>query len=403
VSERPSSSWRGPVLAGLIAFVWLIGLSSWLGFTPAQPLATRSDVLFDADAGNVARGLLRPTLPGWGRRFVHPLEALAWRPLARTLRFGLDRAGFGAHANTLAPQVLVAAIAAVGFGALFLLGRELGTPVSVCWLLLVPCLLATANVVSAVPDHFGITSGLLAASCALRETARRPRQRTASWVVAAAAAGNTITNAAFLAIAVTRDVARSRRTVAFYGLGAIAVFAAGILAVARVSDSVDAYVGSIANSRVVNAPLSVVAYAAATFVLPILGPIPSLIRLRRGDLMVTYEPLDVGRYENGQLAGLAVWVVLFLVALTRMLREPRTRALAAVLVSWVLFNAVFHNVWGAEYFLYSPHWAWALMAIAMSGLKDVRARWLALALVPLVAAQAWTLLAIRDAVASIPN
>jgi hypothetical protein len=72
-----------------------------------------------------------------------------------------------------------------------------------------------------------------------------------------------------------------------------------------------------------------------------------------------------------------------------------------VLTLWVLFNALLHNVWGDEFFLYSPHWAWALMAVVMLGVRRAWPGWVVAVTLAIIPGQLQTISQIRDALATI--
>ena len=72
-----------------------------------------------------------------------------------------------------------------------------------------------------------------------------------------------------------------------------------------------------------------------------------------------------------------------------------------ILLSWIAFNVVFHNFWGDEFFLFSPHWSWALLALLLTGVQYVPFRWLAAAGILISLAQAQSLWLIRATLRSI--
>ncbi len=72
-----------------------------------------------------------------------------------------------------------------------------------------------------------------------------------------------------------------------------------------------------------------------------------------------------------------------------------------LLLGWILFNAVFHNLWGDELMVYAPHWSWALMALVVLGVRHLSRRFVIATAVLVITCQIPTLLAIRRALESI--
>ena len=64
---------------------------------------------------------------------------------------------------------------------------------------------------------------------------------------------------------------------------------------------------------------------------------------------------------------------------------------------WVAFNLIFHNLWGDEFFLYSPHWSWCLGAVLLAGARRLPPWLVVLLAVPLIVGQVATLIAYRNA------
>jgi hypothetical protein len=155
------------------------------------------------------------------------------------------------------------------------------------------------------------------------------------------------------------------------------------------------------NNRILHDPREAGMYAILSLVHPAIGPNPSVVEIYRGLSMVSYNPFTITRYSWIQGVGVIAWVTLLFRCARKGLQEDRTRPYVWLLLSWLLFNAILHNLWGDEFFLYSPHWSWALMGLILLGARHVSLRFIAAMVIPLVVAQIHTLLAIRSALRSI--
>jgi len=74
-------------------------------------------------------------------------------------------------------------------------------------------------------------------------------------------------------------------------------------------------------------------------------------------------------------------------------KQPAARHLAAASVSVILFNGLFHSIFGVEPILYSLHWQGAVLVLAMIGARFCRDHMTAIVLGPFVIVE--TALALR--------
>jgi len=121
--------------------------------------------------------------------------------------------------------------------------------------------------------------------------------------------------------------------------------------------------------------------------------------------MLTFEARGVeyplwGYDRLGTVAALA-WLTWLGWSLLSLGSSAAGRDLVLPLVLWIAWNSLFHNLWGDEYFLYSPHYGWALGTFAlMTPAQPISLR---LKLVILVAwGQASALQTIQQLAAMIP-
>src|SRR2546421_155053 len=145
--------------AGLIATIWLVLLSGWLGVHSGAVITKRRNVLFDSDMnvwldrmiGSAAS--LEPT--------VHPLEIALWRTPCRAVAAIVTPFAGADEAGVLGPRILVAFFAGLGVAALALLAMHAGVKPLQGALLFAIYLLFTSNTTICLPEHFGISNGFL--------------------------------------------------------------------------------------------------------------------------------------------------------------------------------------------------------------------------------------------------
>jgi hypothetical protein len=398
-----SSTRRLPVVVGFAAAVWFMLLSGWLGVTPGTVIAKRHNVLFSSDSALWAQRMIGDEWPA--AHVVHPLETFLWRPPIRALQhvFGLflpwDYAGL------LAARLVVALVAGVGVGFMAFLALHQGIKTTQLILLFIMYLLFTCNSTAALPEHFGISNGLLSIAFVFPIVAASPELRALVLVVLTVlCGGTTITNVLFPAVSYLHYCVRSMRT-KIYAATAMIVGGLGAFVFLYIRTWVlSHYIAKYKNLRLLYHPLKAGLYSIYAMVAPVIGPSPRVLRFPGWD-MVSYEPglepFHVSYYFGFQAIGAIAWIVLFLTCLYKALRDESTRTYMWLPLGWLLFNVILHNIWGDEFVLYSPHWSWALMGIVILGARDLSRRFIAAIVVPVVASQIYTLFAIKQALQTI--
>jgi len=437
IDYNPSSSGRDRVLAaaiGLIAVVWFLMLSSWLGVKPGSVMATRQNVLFNSDASFwLGRMIGNEESP---EEAVHPLEIPIWRPPCRALSHMLGLFLPQDYAGVLAARLLVALVAGAGVGFMAFAALRNGIAITSCILLFAMYLLFTTNSTVALPEHFGISNGLLSIAFVVAMVVASARLRT---IVLAAltilCGGTTITNAVFPLGAMVHLYLRSMRLKLGLLAAAIPLGAGASFLAYRHSYTIHWFFSKYAHWRLFKNPLEAAVYALYELVCPAVGPNPLVMRVPGWD-MVSYEPVHMPHLPvrlsyyfhvavptvalpcfppndalawlpaHGALAwlpalGAAAWLALLLICCYHAFRDERTRFYAWLPLAWLLFNVVFHNIWGEELMLLAPHWSWALMGLVILGARPLSRRVIATLLVPIVAAQIYSLLAIKGALLTI--
>jgi hypothetical protein len=390
-------------LVGLTAAIWFVLLSGWLGVTPGSVMTKRQNVLFNSDMNLwVDRMIGNARSP---ERLVHPLEVLIWRTPCRALQHVLGLFLPFDYAGLLAARLLVAAVAALGVGFLAYLALHLGVKKIQLGFLFAMYLLFTSNTTLCLPEHFGISNGLLCITFVFPIVVASAELRATGLVaLAVLCGGTTITNVLFPLASFVQYCLRSARAKAYAAAVAMAGGLGAALFLYLRSSTIHYFVGKYLSLRLFRDPLEAGVYAIYALVAPAIGPVPRILRVPGWD-MVSYEPalqpLHLNYYLGFQAIGAVAWAVLLVACISKALRDDRTRAYVWLPLGWLLFNIGFHNVWGDELFLYAPHWSWALMALLVLGARGLSIKFLAVTSVVVIACQIDTLFAIKHALQTI--
>lgn len=388
---------------GLCAVVWFVFLSGWMRVTPGSVMTKRQNVLFNSDTNLwVDRMIGDARSP---EHLVHPLEVPLWRYPCRALQHLLGTFLPVDYAGLLAARLFVALIAGTGVGCLAFLALRRGITLTQCVLLFTIYLLFTSNCTAALPEHFGISNGLLSITFVVPFLALSTQSMTiALAVLLVLCGGTTITNAAFPFASMFQYSLKSMRARKAVALATIPIGLGASLFVYMRSSTIHYFVSKYLNLRLFHDPLRAGVYAIYAVVCPAVGPTPRVLRWPGWD-MVSYEPahevLRLSYYFGIQAIGAIAWLALLLTCVFRGLRDGKTRAYVWLPLGWVLFSAVFHNIWGDELFLYAPHWSWALMALVILGARGLSGRFIAVTFAPIVISQIYTLFAIKSALQTI--
>lgn len=390
-------------LVAFIAAIWFVLLSGWLGVTPGSVMTKRQNVLFNSDMNLwVDRMIGNARSP---ERLVHPLEVLIWRTPCRGLQHLLGLFLPFDYAGLLAARLLVAAVAAFGVGFLAYLALHMGVKKIQLGFLFAMYLLFTSNTTLCLPEHFGISNGLLCITFVFPIIVVSAELRAAGLVgLAVLCGGTTITNVLFPLASLVRYCLRSTRTKVYAAAVAIAGGLGTALFLYLRSSTIHYFVGKYLSLRLFHDPLEAGIYAIYALVAPPIGPAPRMLRWPGWD-MVSYEPalqpLRLNYYFGFQAIGAIAWAILLVTCISKALRDDRTRTYVWLPLGWLLFNIAFHNVWGDELFLYAPHWSWALMALVVLGARGLSTKFLAVTSVIVIASQIDTLFAIKRALQTI--
>jgi hypothetical protein len=405
-SDRPRLPAHARAIAaviGLSAFIWFMFLSGWLKAVPGSVITRRQNVLFNSDTNiwldRIVGNAHSPEAA------VHPLEIAFWRPPVRGLQHLLEIFIPADYAGIVAARLVVATVHAVGVGFLAFLALRLGVKLPQCILLFITYLLFTSNATASLPEHFGISNGLLSVTFVTPIFLASSVMRT-GFIVAMVVlcGGTTITNALYPIAALWQYFFKSIRARLIVLAVAVPLGLAAALLLYLRSYVIHHFINDYSTFRLLHDPLRAVVYGIYTLLSPAVGPTPRIMREPGWD-MVSYEPAhDVLRfsyYFGLQAIGAIAWFVLLFICLAKALRDECTRVYAWLPLGWVLFSALFHNIWGDELLLFSPHWSWALMALVILGARHLSGKFVATVFVPIAVSQIYTFLRIKSALETI--
>lgn len=373
-------------LAGLLAAAGFLAVSHALHVRPGHPIAERTDVFFQSDAG----GLIQDAVLNRDNRArgTHPLIYPLWTRPLHTLTRWISPTFDPATTATFVSRLLVAIAAGLGIGATAraLVERDLHPDRTIAFTLL--AVVANGHTLAAIPDHFGFSVGIIGLAFATLLTERSVRFRAiALAILAPLAFGITITNIflplGLIAVLVVHDCRASiRRWHVIAAVLTIVAVGCAVRAItttpsiqARLRERVSLYL----NLRLVDDPLAALGYSARGVVDAAVAPTPRVLRNNLDRMpMLTYEsetgPRPFGPHDAIQTTGALVWIGLLGWGTRAGWNDAALRPATLGALGWTAGNAAFHNVWGDEYFLYTPHFALPLMTVAAFGFRALPAR-----------------------------
>jgi hypothetical protein len=407
LSAAERSLWsRTHLIAGIIgltAVVWFMLLSGWMKSTPGSVMTKRQNVLFNSDSSLwLDRMIGNSKSP---EQLIHPLEIILWRPPCRALQHMLEVFVPQEEAGILAARLLVALIHGLGVAFLAFLALRMEVKLPQCVLLFIVYLLFTSNVTAALPEHFGISNGLLSITFVVPILLDGVELITAFLaVMVILCGGTTITNVLYPLASIVQYSFKSMRARVAIVAAAVPIGLGAFLFLYMKSYTMHHFVSAYATFRLLHDPLRACVYAIYTVICPAVGPTPRVMREPGWD-MVSYEPahnvLRLSYYLGLQAIGAIAWIILLVRSILTAFNDERIRLYVWLPLGWVLFSAIFHNIWGDELLLFSPHWSWALMALIILGARDLSFKLVTAVFIPVVASQVYTLFTIKSALETI--
>lgn len=383
---------------GVISVCWFISLGNWLGVRPGTVLMTHQNVLFDSDTSLWIERMIGNSRST--QQSVHPLEILLWRFPCRALAHLAALVMPREYASLLGPSLLVALFAASGVGFLAYLASYLGVPRWHSVLLFGSYLLFTINATVALPEHYGISNGLLTLAFVVLIVVASERLRNAVLVALAAMCGGTsLINALFPLYCLFEAIIKSARVKLRLLIAAVPAGVASLFVLHRISGNFGHYFDYWLNLRLFRAPVQAFIYSVYLLAAPAVGPKPFMKSPEWQG--VTYDPvsihasvtppLDFSHYYHIQAIGAIIWLVLLIRCVHIGLRDNQTRRYAQMALLWILFSLFFYNLWGREPFLNSSAWSWSLMALVILGARRLSLTFVAATVIPIAICQVVTL------------
>lgn len=391
------------ILIGLAAVVWFMVLSGWMRSTAGSVMVKRQNVLFNADSNLwIDRMIGNERSP---EQLIHPLEIIFWRAPCRASQHVMAIFLPPEEAGIAGARLVVALVHGLGVGFLAFLALRFGIKPLPCVLLFIIYFLFTSNCTAALPEHFGISNGLLSIAFVVPVLLTSVGATTVFLLVMALlCGGTTITNVLYPLAALWQysfRTMRARLTVLVVGIPiGLGVF----LFLYLKSYTMHHFVGGYLTMRLIRDPFRAFIYAIYAIVAPAVGPTPRVMREPGWD-MVSYEPahavVRLSYYLGVQAIGAVAWVILLFKCIWNSWHDDEIRPYVWLPLGWVAFNIIFHNFWGDELVLFSPHWSWALMALVIVGARKLSLKIVATAFVPIVVSQIYTLITIHSALLTI--
>jgi len=395
---------------GIIALCWFLFLANWLGVKPGTALMSHQNVLFDSDTNTWIERMIGNSRST--QQSIHPLELLFWRYPCRALAHLAALFMPWEYASLFGPSLLVALFAASGVGFLAYLARYLGIPRLQSALLFGSYLLFTINATVVLPEHFGISNGLLSMAFVVLIVAANERLRnTALAAMTVLCGGTSILNVLFPIYCLFESIIKSARLKLRLLIAAVPVGLGSAIVLHHISKTVSNYFDYWMNLRLLHSPGQAFVYSVYLLTAPAVGPKPFMKSPQWHG--VTYDPvefhgrltppLDFSHYFHIQAIGAILWLVLLARCVQIGLRDNQTRPYAQMGLVWIVFSLIFFNLWGREPFLFASAWSWTLMALVILGARRLSRTFLAVTVLPIAICQVVTLREIGSLLQTIPQ
>jgi len=407
-----------PRLSGLIAAalvtVGLMTMSWGLGVSAGRPISTRTDLFFQSDAG----GLVTDAATDFKsrNRGVHPLLYFVWTKPLYLLAKALEPTIPMQTTAVVGSRLLVSTSAGLGVGMLVVGLVRRGITPRILLAIAPLYLLGSGQAMAAMPDHFGISQGVLAAAFGTYLAPGSFRRGVLLLgILSVLATGVTVSNFLFPFALLVAHVVQNYRDRAKWWWYAIvigvciAIAASGLLVLIVADGLRERFLMRVEGYltwRITKDPVGALQFAFRGVIDSVVAPTPSITRDNLDRVpMLTYQPsggsYSVWPYDWRQSIGASLWLGLLAFGTVRAIRGKEFRIPAIALGAWILWNAIFHNIWGDEYFLYTPHYSWALITLVSLGLASMKSRWVWPITLAISLTCIHTLLQYRDAIASI--
>lgn len=366
----------------LVAGAWMFVLATWTGFRIGRPVHTRDNLVFDLDVPTVARTLLNEADPKFKSR--HRLARPIWGPVGATLKNIFGRFVDADQARSIASRLIMAVAGGIGFASLWFVAQRQRLSLSIRLLLFAMFAVFSTQILCSLPEFYGISASLLSLSFAVYCSKLRLRWKAAALAaLTVIGAGTTTTVGAVPAACLALSVLfaylppdRARRWVVVTTIAGtcLVTLAVGALAMgpyrkALRETAAGKGVGIGSHYRILCNPELTPGFALRGLIHPAVGTNPEIDEGPTN--RPTFNRSIWNQTDRIALAGQLAWLVLLVWGAVSSLRNGLQQFESLLLVGWIAANLALHNIWGNEFFLYSPHWAWALFGLVILGANRV--------------------------------
>jgi hypothetical protein len=377
ISTPPMRPRTAGLIIGAMMALSLMAWSEILGVQPGQPIAERCDALFQSDAGQRVQDIRRGQSSfGMGS---HALVHLLWPRVLHSLAHAFPDQN---SASVWIGRITVALAAGIGWGILACGLVRMGIPGNRLILLSPVAMLASSQCLVALPDHFGLSAGLLTASLGVYllaiSSTQSFRHRRSLALLCALTAGVCITNVLLplsLLIILLQQRYRPAWGNHYYGYFIIIfmiVIAISIRLIERAGPNTPLVwqAKHWLNLRLIREPDEAAKRILRGTVEPVIVSTPMIDtnNLFQHEMVTLESPAmhyELWPYSGWQSIAAASWMIAWIVAVSHGLLSRPARGPTMILMIWIIWNLIFHNLWGDEFYLYSPHYSWALIAILL--------------------------------------
>ncbi|GGA84235.1 hypothetical protein GCM10011369_27820 [Neiella marina] len=347
-----------------LTFAWLLKMQ------PGAAGIEQPDLVFNIDVYQYVHKL--GNLGYQELNSKHLLRMHTWVPLTRVLFPLFDGSP---HEQAVKAAVMFNIITlSLAFTAVSWFALRTLQNLSKVWLLNVVHLLSTSSLIMSAPDHFSqsyllMITAILSFICIDKLIVLL----VVAVILGIFIAGTTTSNAAFAGLLGYFIVARHFQFKAVFNrLFIVAFLLAPVVGgylfylYTREADPNQFLFLKFFNFRLFNELPSALVYCLASWVYPIVAPLPELSRSGH----ITLEPIALADFFDWYLIPSAV--VLTGIGYGIISHWRKEHMLIQILVAWIGFNAIFHNVWGDEYILFTGHYSFALIILIMQLFKQLK-------------------------------
>lgn len=377
------------IFSSFLGFGVYLAIALSLGVTSEGKGANQPDFLFNADVTSYVDRVENENLKEVNTK--HLLRVYTSIPAVRILKEAFN--GSSEERTIWAALVFNVTCLTLTFALLswFAL-RETGSLVKV-WIFNVIQLFSTSNVVMSAPDHFSQSNLLMVGALLLFLYAHKSALNfVLLCVIGVVIVGTTTSNVAFACLVLYFFLYSQfnfnkwlHRTVtnAFW-LAPLIGGGLFYLAVQHYEELSELLFVKFFNFRVFEELGLFLYYSLASLVYPVVAPSPAL----SGAGNITLEPWGLGSLAGIYLVPFAILLVGMFWQAFQMLRSEQESLLGQLLILWLVFNVIFHNIWGDEYILFSGHYSFVLLFLLVYLLKELSVRRALLLSIPVLMGQA---------------